>query len=210
MKKKTGYGKTPISWSFYEKFGFQYPCVALVAWTNFSSRTVGTPRKSSLSLPSFSFFSPHDLNFFSIFVFPHFLFFFFIFSFLFFFLFNFFLLFGFHSIELFFLFSYFVGLIPSERKLPLTFLPSLSWPCVFTWSMYHVSCVTWTHALGVTFHTTWLSCHVSFSHGAMYHPTPDVSTNMKFRPSRNSTKFNWVTRFPETNSTMKSVSSSEI
>ena len=37
--------------------------------------------------------------------------------------------------------------------------------------MCHMSpcepCDTWTHALGGTFHTTWLSCHVSFSHGAM-------------------------------------------
>ena len=40
--------------------------------------------------------------------------------------------------------------------------------------MCHVSpCkpyVTWTHALGGTFHTTWPSFHVSFSHGAMWNP----------------------------------------
>ena len=66
---------------------------------------------------------------------------------------------------------FFVGLILSERKLPLTFLlshghVSSHGPCI----MCHVSCVTWTHALGVTFHTTWLSCHVSFSHGAIWQP----------------------------------------
>ena len=57
----------------------------------------------------------------------------------------------------------------------------------------HVPCVTWTHALGGTFHTTWLSCHVPFSHGAMWqplvmpcgttpmcHPTLGVSKNKKF------------------------------
>ena len=48
------------------------------------------------------------------------------------------------------------------------------------------------------------TCH------AMCHPTPDVSKNVKFRLSRNPTKFDWLTRFRETNSTVKSVSSSNI
>ena len=47
--------------------------------------------------------------------------------------------------------------------------------------------------------STW-SCHVS----------TDVSKNVKFRLSRNSTKFDKVTRFREKNSTMKSVLSPEI
>ena len=60
---------------------------------------------------------------------------------------------------------------------------------------------------------TWLN--VSHSHKcttchAMCHLTPNVSKNVKFRLSRNLTKFNGVTIFRETNSTMKSVSSSEI
>ena len=60
---------------------------------------------------------------------------------------------------------------------------------------------------------TWLN--VSHSHKcttchAMCHPTPDVSKNMKFRLSRNSTKFDRVTRFHEKNSMVKFVSSSKI
>ena len=43
---------------------------------------------------------------------------------------------------------------------------------------------------------------------AMCHPTPDASKNMKFRLSQNLTKFDGVTRFHETNSKVKSVSSS--
>ena len=45
---------------------------------------------------------------------------------------------------------------------------------------------------------------------AMCHLTSRASKNVKFRLSRNSTKFDGVTRFCETNSTVKSVSSSEI
>ena len=48
------------------------------------------------------------------------------------------------------------------------------------------------------------TCHV------MCHPTPDTSKNMKFRLSRNLTKFDVLTKFRETNSTVKFVSSSEI
>ena len=114
-----------MSWSFDEKFGFQYPRVALVAWINFSSRTIefrSLEHRENLLFPSsFSFFSPPWLDFP---LQPHFFplsFFFLIFFSFSFFFFLFFLLFGFHSIELF-LFSFFVGLIPSERKLPLTFL----------------------------------------------------------------------------------------
>ena len=39
---------------------------------------------------------------------------------------------------------------------------------------------------------------------------PIASNFVKIRLSHNSTKFDWVTRFRETNSTVKSVSSSEI
>ena len=53
----------------------------------------------------------------------------------------------------------------------------------------------------------WLSCHVSFS---TCHPTLDTSKNVKFRLSRNLTKFDKVIRFREMNSTVKSVSSFEI
>ena len=45
---------------------------------------------------------------------------------------------------------------------------------------------------------------------AICHPTPDASKNVKFRLSRNPTKFDGVTRFREKNSMVKSVSSSEI
>ena len=48
------------------------------------------------------------------------------------------------------------------------------------------------------------TCHV------MCHPIPDASKNVKFWLSRNPTKFDRVTRFRETNSKVKSVSSSEI
>ena len=130
---------------------------------DYRAPTIGTSRKSFLSVSPFSFFSPPRPDFFP----SIFLFFFFLFSFLsFYFYFSFFLVFI--PTEFFFCSPFFVGLIPSERKLPLTFLPSLSWPCVFIWSMYHMSCVTWTHALGVTFHTTWISFHVSYSNGGMW------------------------------------------
>ena len=39
---------------------------------------------------------------------------------------------------------------------------------------------------------------------------PIASNFMKIQLSQNSTKFDWVTRFRDTNSTVKSVSSSEI
>ena len=45
----------------------------------------------------------------------------------------------------------------------------------------------------------------SLSPHAMWHSTPRTSKNVKFRLSRNSTKFDWIARFCETNSTMKSV-----
>ena len=62
------------------------------------------------------------------------------------------------------------------------------------------------------------TCHASSSYGAMWqphsyvmwHPTPRILKNVKFILSQNSTKFDWVARFRETNSTVKSVSSSEI
>ena len=88
------------------------------------------------------------------------------------------------------LFSFFSFLDPIQVRGTSSYLPSstLLWPCVLTWSIYHVPCVT---CLG-------------------RHPTPVASKNVKFRPSRNSTKFDWVIRFRETISTVKSVSSSEI
>ena len=60
---------------------------------------------------------------------------------------------------------------------------------------------------------TWLN--VSHSHKcttchAIYHPTPDALKNIKFLLSRNPTKFDGITRFCEKNSTVNSVSSSEI
>ena len=42
------------------------------------------------------------------------------------------------------------------------------------------------------------------------HSMPVASNFVKIRLSQNSTKFDWVTRFRETNSTVKSVSSTEI
>ena len=84
----------------------------------------------------------------------------------------------------------------------------------------------------ITLFDTWLNmshpckCHVSldtpYGYHAMYpsprvpcgitmcHPTLDASKDLKFRLFRNPTKFDWVARFHETNSTVKSVSSSEI
>ena len=50
-----------------------------------------------------------------------------------------------------------------------------------------------------------------YPHGhAMCHLTLDASKGVKFRLSQNLTKFDWVTRFREMNSRVKSVSSSEI
>ena len=58
-------------------------------------------------------------------------------------------------------------------------------------------------------------CHVAAPghamwHHPMCHPTPGALKNLKFWPSRNSTKFDWVTGFRETNSTVKFILSSEI
>ena len=60
---------------------------------------------------------------------------------------------------------------------------------------------------------TWLN--VSHSHKfttchAMCHSTPDASKNVKFQLSRNPIKFDRLTRFHETNLTVKCISSSEI
>ena len=60
---------------------------------------------------------------------------------------------------------------------------------------------------------TWLNVvhsHKCTTCHAMCYPTPDASKNVKFRMSWNPTKINRVTRFREMNSTVKSVSSSEI
>ena len=60
---------------------------------------------------------------------------------------------------------------------------------------------------------TWLNVSHSYkctTCHAMCHPAPDVSKNVKFRLSRNPIKFDGVTRFRETNSTGKSISSSKI
>ena len=46
--------------------------------------------------------------------------------------------------------------------------------------------------------------------GSTRRPSPVAPNFMKIRLFRNSTKFDWVTRFHEMNSTMKSVSSSKI
>ena len=33
--------------------------------------------------------------------------------------------------------------------------------------IFYGPCVTWTHVLSGTLYTTWLSCHVSFSHSTI-------------------------------------------
>ena len=53
----------------------------------------------------------------------------------------------------------------------------------------------------------WISLKFSF---CGVHSMSIASNFVKIRLSQNSTKFDWVTRFRETNSTVKSVSSSEI
>ena len=55
-----------------------------------------------------------------------------------------------------------------------------------------------------------LRCHVASPNLAMCHPTSHASKNMKSGPPRNPTKFDVVTKFRETISMDKSVSSSEI
>ena len=47
-------------------------------------------------------------------------------------------------------------------------------------------------------------------HHAIGHPIPHASKNVKSRPPRNPTKFDVVAKFRETNSTEKSVLSSEV
>ena len=83
---------------------------------------------------------------------------------------------------------------------------SKGWGCV----TINVTCVTWIHVLGVHCHITDLSYHVYFSQAVIQHLTPGVSKDVKFRLSRNSTKFDVVARFHETIPMVKSVSSSEI
>ena len=57
---------------------------------------------------------------------------------------------------------------------------------------------------------TLLRCLVASSYLVICHPTSYASKNVKSRPPRNPTKFEMVTKFRETISTKKSVSSSEI
>ena len=59
-------------------------------------------------------------------------------------------------------------------------------------------------------HTTCLSYHVHFSQVIIWYLTPGASKDVKFRLSRNSTKFDVVARFREMIPTVKSVLSSEI
>ena len=86
------------------------------------------------------------------------------------------------------------------------------------WSMCRMNtCSRWhsPHHMALMPCVILLWCHVAVpGHAMWHHPmchlTPGTSKNMKFQPSRNSTKFDWVTRFRTTNSTVKSVSSSKI
>ena len=64
-----------------------------------------------------------------------------------------------------------------------------------------------THGLPCVTH---MVCHVSPTWLAMCLSTPVVSKYVKFRMSRNPTKFDWVARFHEIIPTVQSVSSSEI
>ena len=88
----------------------------------------------------------------------------------------------------------------------------------FPWSICHMdTCSRWhsPHHMALMPCVLLPWCHVAtlshaMWHHPMRHPTPDASKNMKFGPSRNSTKFDWVNRFRETNSMVKSVSSFEI
>ena len=88
----------------------------------------------------------------------------------------------------------------------------------FPWSKCHMdTCSRWhsPHHMALMSCVLLPWCHVAVPgyavwHHPMCHATPDTSKNMKFRSSRNSNKFDWVTRFHETNSTVKSVSSSKI
>ena len=67
------------------------------------------------------------------------------------------------------------------------------------------------HVSLATSHGHHAMCPSPKVHGhAMCHPTPDTSKNVKFQLSRKWTKFDRVTRFRKTNSTVKLVLSSEI
>ena len=94
----------------------------------------------------------------------------------------------------------------------LTFLiflyfPFFLYPIFDTWLIvsHSYKCTTW-HIPCVTP----LGCMWNPHDHAMCHLTPGTSKNVKFRLSRNPMKFNGVTRFRETNSTVKSVLSPEI
>ena len=68
----------------------------------------------------------------------------------------------------------------------------------------HATCVTWVHVVDDF-------CHITCpSHAVLRHLAPGALKNMKFRLSRNSTKFDVVARFRETIPMVKSVLSSEI
>ena len=67
----------------------------------------------------------------------------------------------------------------------------------------HATCVTWVHVVGN-------SCHFTCLSNPFYGTRHGALKNVKFRLSRNSTKFDMVARFHETIPTVKSVSSSEI
>ena len=132
-----------------------------------------------------------------LFVFPHFLF---VYSFSLLFLFIYFLsflLFGFHPPELsfffFFALSHFCLVLSQVRGsfLSPSFLLSLMAMCLH---MVHVS-----HAMRHPIHhmcpSPKVPCGILMWHHSMCHSIPGASKNVKFRLSRNPTKFDWVTRF---------------
>ena len=176
-------GKFPTSWSLKKLQDFGTPRVACDAWTNFSSHS-DENRQSNFrrsQREAKNPFSPVYLSLFSLL----------------------------HAHQLPFLFQKW----PSP--LFLTFFISFSFLLLLLFFIFLILFFYFLVLFFLLFHPldTWLN--VSHSHKcttchAMCHSTPDTSKNVKFRLSRNSTKFDSITRFCKTNSTVKSVSSSEI
>ena len=109
-------------------------------------------------LSSFSFLLYHFLSFSPFHSFFFFIFFSFHFS-------PFLLLFLFFSLHKILFYFIFFGLFQQEETSSHFPICHVSFICF----IFHLTCVTWKHALSGICHTTWLSCHVPSSKLSMWH-----------------------------------------
>ena len=106
-----------------------------------------------------------------------------------------------------------VPLSIKKKNLTVSLSPSLPMKLLIfiTFALFCSFIESGTHILNVIFFKYLTFFRIFFKIFVLWGPLDAYRSNfVKIRLSQNSTKFDWVTRFRETNSTMKSVSSSEI